>query len=67
MFGFQMFRTKAIAQPLENFFLTCGPNGTQVCSHVIGYIPVPIGRLFAIAPAHDLNGNGATQTCPLEN
>ena len=32
-------------------------------SHIIGYIPVPIGLLFAIAPTHDWNGNGATQTC----
>ena len=28
-----------------NFFFTCGPNWTQVCSHV-GYIPVPIGLYF---------------------
>ena len=45
------------------FFSTCGPNLTQFCSHRIGYIPVPIGLLFAIAPTHDWNGNGATQTC----
>ena len=25
------------------FFSTCGPNWTQVFSHKIGYIPVPIG------------------------
>ena len=25
------------------FFSTCGPNWTQVRSHIIGYIPVPIG------------------------
>ena len=29
---------------------------TQVCSRIIGYIPVPIGLLFAIAPTHDWNG-----------
>ena len=34
------------------FFFTFGPNRTQVCSHIIGYIPVPIGILFAIAPTH---------------
>ena len=45
------------------FFNTCGPNRTQVCSHIIDYIPVPIGLVFAIAPTHDRNGNGATQTC----
>ena len=44
-------------------FSTCGPNLTQICSHIIDYIPVPIGLLFAIAPTHDWNGNGATQTC----
>ena len=44
-------------------FPTCGPNRTQVCSHIIGYIPVPIGLLFAIAQTHDWTGNGATQTC----
>ena len=43
-------------------FSTCGPNWTQVCSHIIGYIPVPIGLLFSIAPTHDWDGNGATQT-----
>ena len=47
----------------KNFFFTCGTSWTQVCSHIIGYIPVPIGLLFAIAPTHDWNGNGATQTC----
>ena len=45
------------------FFSTCCPNWTQVCSHLIGYIPVPIVLLFAIAPTLDLSGNGATQTC----
>ena len=30
------------------FFSTCGPYWTQVCSHMIGYISVPIGLLFAI-------------------
>ena len=44
------------------FFFMFGPYWTQVCSHITGYIPVHIGLLFAIAPTHDWNGNGATQT-----
>ena len=41
----------------------CGLYRTQVCSHIIDYIPVLIGLLFAVAQTHDWNGNGATQTC----
>ena len=47
------------------FFSMCGPNWTQVCSHRIGYIPVPIGLLFAKAPTHDWNGSGATRPAPM--
>ena len=32
----------------------CCPNWTQAYSHIIGYIPGPIGSLFAIAPTHFL-------------
>ena len=49
-------------QILKVFFM-CVPNWTQDCSHIIGYIPVPICLLFAIAPTHDWNGYGAAQTC----
>ena len=36
------------------FFSTRCPNWTQACSHILGYIPGPIGSLFAIAPTHIL-------------
>ena len=35
------------------FFLRVALTWTQVCSHIICYIPVPIGLLFALAPTHD--------------
>ena len=35
-------------------FFTCCPKWTQACSHIIGYIPGPIGSLFAVAPTHIL-------------
>ena len=65
-------KDKTIPQYEEHFycgpskktvFFTCGPNWTRVCSHIIGYIPVPVGLLFAIAPTHDWTGNGANLTC----
>ena len=36
------------------FCSMCCPNWTQACSHIIGYIPGPIGSLLAIAPTHFL-------------
>ena len=39
---------------VELFFLRVAPTGPQACSHIIGYIPSPIGSLLAIAPTHIL-------------
>ena len=32
----------------------CCPKWSQACNHIIGYVPGPIGSLFAIAPTHPL-------------
>ena len=51
---------------LTFFFLPCCPNWTQACSHMIDYIPGPIGSLFAIAPTHILEWQIFGSTAHLE-
>ena len=46
-------------------FFSCCPNWAQVRSHILGYIPGPIGILFAIALYIPWGGNGAIQSCTL--
>ena len=48
----------------RNFFSSkFYPNRTQACSLIIGYIPGPIGSLFAIAPNISWSGNFANHSC----
>ena len=49
-----LVKSRTVIIPFYNIFFTCCPNWTQACNHIIGYIPGPIGSLFAIAPTQIL-------------